>query len=66
MSWNYRVVSKDNFVQIHEVYYDKYGNKKMVSQEGISPAAETKEELEKELKKMKKAFDLPTLDYYDF
>jgi hypothetical protein len=66
MSWNYRIVLKDDFYEIHEVYYDKYGNKQSVSVDPISPSGETKEELKEGLEKMLEAFDLPILDYYEF
>ena len=68
MSWNYRVMKQvfdgDDFLQIHEVYYDKK-NKKSWTVNGVTVAGESIEELRDVLNKMLEALDKEILDYED-
>ena len=68
MSWNYRVMKQvfdgDDFLQIHEVYYDKK-NKKSWTVNGVTVAGESIEELRDVLNKMLEALDKEMLDYED-
>ena len=62
MSWNYRVMrDKDGYLSINEVYYDGRGKAELYTGRTFS-GGETKKELKKDLKQMKKAFDKPILD----
>lgn len=61
MTWNYRAILKDNFFQIHEVYYTKDGKIRCWAAAGICPIGETAEELENDLKYMLEAFKKPAL-----
>ena len=68
MSWNYRVMKQvfdgDDFLQIHEVYYDKK-NKKSWTVNGVTVAGESIEELRDILNNMLEALDKEILDYED-
>jgi len=74
MSWNYRVVRKqnphfgqedepDHYYGIHEVYYDKNGNPSTVSVESQAPFGESRNELWIVLDKFREAFTKPILDF---
>ena len=68
MSWNHRVVrhrhpSGDESLEIHEVYYDDDGKPDGVTEEGVSVAGETVEELNKVLALMQQAISKPILDW---
>lgn len=64
--WNYRVMKQvfdgDDFLQIHEVYYDEK-NKKSWTVNGVTVAGESIEELRDVLNKMLEALDKEILDY---
>jgi len=65
MSWNYRVVKRttiegDSF-EINEVYYNDDGSIRMMSEKGMIPYGNNKDELVQDLAMMAGAFDLPTL-----
>jgi len=66
MSWNYRVMKQvfdgDDFLQIHEEYYDKK-KKKSWTVNGVTVAGESIEELRDVLNKMLEALDKEILDY---
>ncbi len=65
MSWNYRVVKhsyKDEEVfQIHEVFY-KNGQPNMITENGIAPFGEDKQELNDCMIYMMQALTKPVLD----
>jgi hypothetical protein len=65
MAWNYRVVRFEtghiSYCQIHEVYYDEFGNITAVSEDGISPYWYADEDGKEELKKFYEALDRPEL-----
>lgn len=72
MSWNYRILRHEykhkngdieEYLKIHEVYYDENGNPKMCTVEGMSPGGEDLSELKSDLDKMIRALSLPILDY---
>jgi hypothetical protein len=58
---DYRVVNKDGWFMIHEVYYDE--NNKIVSwtENPVAPAGETIEDLRKELQLFLDALNKPVL-----
>lgn len=61
MSFNYRVILKDGYFQIHDVYYKKSGKITAWTETAVCPTGETAEELEADLKNMLEAFKKPTL-----
>ncbi len=69
--WNYRVVRKSHgdssefSYNIHEVHYDDAGIPTNCSMSAIAPYGSSHEELRRDLDTMRRAFDLPTLDYDD-
>lgn len=68
--WDYRIVykmhgDKDQTVAIHEVYY-KDGNPVACTEKPIAPLAESSYDLVLELERMKKAFELPALNFDSF
>ena len=67
MSWNYRIVKKDDCYGIHEVYYKDDGTMetRMVSVDPMDPHGETIDELKKDFELMKGAFGKPELNYED-
>lgn len=66
--WNYRVIVDDINIfgeknyQIKEVYYNDDNTINAISQNGISPYGNTKEELENDINLMLKALNLPILE----
>jgi hypothetical protein len=59
-----REVSKENFEYgIYEVYYNDDGTVSGYTLDSLVPVTESVEGLQFEMEKMKKAFDLETLDY---
>ena len=71
MTWNYRVIrhrksGEDDFLEIHEVYYNEDGEPTSVTQEGVSAGDETIEGLRETLDLMKQALDEPILDFEYF
>lgn len=60
MSWNYRVVQKEGYCVIHEVYYcdDKI---RVWSEKPVSPFGDCHSELACDVELMKLAFEKPTL-----
>lgn len=67
--WNYRVLKhthlNNEWVGIHEVYYDDNGEPNACSTDPTSPYGETEQELQNDLDLMKKAFEKPVM-YYSF
>ena len=83
MSWNYRVVyhppskykvgetefDREEYLAIHEVYYDKDGNPDSITRDEIITGDEGKESLKSikwVLKQMLKSIDKPILNDKDF
>lgn len=70
--WNYRVVEieeeihgiQDNYCQIMEIYYENGAIRAYIDKPAIV-LGNDKEDLERTMELMKKAFDLPTLKYKD-
>jgi hypothetical protein len=64
--WNYRVMKQvfdgDDYLQIHEVFYDE-NNEKSWTINGVTVAGESIEELKDTLNKMLEALDKEILDY---
>lgn len=63
MSWNYRVVKKEQSYAIHEAYYDELGRVHSLSMEPICPSGETIEELDKHLKLLTEALQREPIDF---
>jgi len=65
MSWNHRLLAhkdgEDWYFQIHEVYYDKEGNPKSYTENGVSVGAETIKGVKWTLNKMKQCLKKPIL-----
>jgi hypothetical protein len=49
MHWNYRVIQKDNGVDVHEVYYNKSGEICMMTENPVQLKSDTVEDLVIEL-----------------
>ncbi|MDK2125308.1 hypothetical protein [Parachitinimonas caeni] len=62
-TWNYRVVRKEEKLAIHEVYYDDNGEINAFTSLPIAPYGEDIEDLGYTLGFMKRALELPVLDY---
>ena len=65
MSWNYRIVMKENSYGIHETFYENgmpYG----ISEDPIAPWGEDFDELEASFELMKEALKKDILDYDNF
>ncbi len=63
MSWNYRVVKKDDGYGIHEVYYNEADDICMISENQIAPYGTDFHELRGDVHKMEDAFGRPVLIY---
>ncbi len=66
MSWNHRVMRfpdplHEEWLEIHEVYYDDNGQHTMYTEEAVSVAGEAIEELRETLSRMEKALNQPIL-----
>lgn len=73
MSWDYRVIRHKEpfyeggeFLEIHEVYYDKHGNPEDITEDGVSVGGESIESLTQTLEDMRRALVMPILDYEIF
>ena len=66
MSWNYRVVQREDLFAIHEVYYDEAGKPAAVTADAMTPDGDTLEELRETFEQFREAFDQPVLQYEDF
>lgn len=65
MTWNYRVVrhAPDDFLLIHEVYYDDRGEPESVTERGAEVGSETLDGIRSVLAMMDAALAAPILDY---
>ena len=76
MTWNYRVVKRRHVGKdllgrdyvtytygIHEAYYDEKGKVCSITENPVDAFGESREELERDLKRHLKALKLPTIDY---
>lgn len=65
MSWNYRIIKREQLgevsLQLHEVYYDKKGDMNSWSINPIAPCGETVIELGDDLARMQEALIKPVL-----
>ena len=66
MTWNYRIIKRENeiwtYFAIYEVYYNKNGKITSWSEPPISPYGEDDvEDLKRDFKLMEKAFEKPIL-----
>ncbi len=66
MSWNYRVVERNGFFNIHEVYYDENGVPWSCTAEPSFPQGETLEELQEDTAWYQNALTKPVLYWCDF
>ena len=66
MSWNYRVVRKDNQLEIHGVYYDESENIIGIDEDPNFPFGEDLEELENRLYLMTEALKREIIDFDTF
>ena len=65
-NYNYRVVLKGDTFGIHECYYSPNGEIQAISENPITPQAETVAQLTHEMNLMQVAFTKPVVDYKDF
>ena len=63
--WNYRLIKKNGYIGIYEVYYSK-DKPHSCTEERLAPMGETLKEIKEDLKSMSKALKLPVLNYEDF
>lgn len=71
MTWNHRVIRNrseggEEWLALHEVYYNESGEPDMVTQEPIVVIGQDLRELRQTLKRMIKALENPILDYESF
>ena len=66
MSWDYRVVKKEDMYGIHEVYYDDDGKPYMCTENPITMDADSENDLEWMLENVAPAVNHPWLNYTDF
>lgn len=70
MSWNYRVLQHSNdreqWYEIHEVYYDAAGEPELCTERAAIPGGETVEELREDLQLYTRALEQPVLEYATF
>jgi hypothetical protein len=70
MSWNYRVVRRQDesgiWYGIHEVYYSDDGRPTACTEDAVKPGGDTLEELRNDIRYFKEALEKPVLDYDDF
>jgi hypothetical protein len=64
--FDYRVVRRGREFAIHEVFYDRNGNPTSCTEDALSPATLSVEDLKHELEKMLEATERPSLDYKIF
>lgn len=64
--WNHRLIRRDGYVSIHEVFYDESGNLKFYAENPTSLTAETVDDLKGEWEQIASAFDKPVLSPTDF
>lgn len=62
-TWNYRVIRKNDFCEIHEVYYNTKGDPIAFTENSCSPCGDSMEELIDDLEYFKDALELPVFDY---
>ena len=63
MGWNYRILkSKDDWYQIHEVYYDKDNNVSGWAENGTTVSGDTIDEIRSSLELMLKSLDKEILN----
>ena len=67
MSWNYRIVRRDDdgivSFGIHEAYFEEDGSCFAITEEPVKPYGETWDELYEDLSAMASAVGKPVLDY---
>ncbi len=63
MTWNYRIVFKDDGYAIHEVYYDSEGEPTACTVQAVSPFGETVMELRQDARAYMTALGRPVLKY---
>ena len=62
MMWTYRVIrDNNNRFSVREVFYERDGTIISIAQNPYAPVAASLEELEQEIRWLKKAFELPVL-----
>lgn len=66
MTWNYRVVNKDGYLGIHEVYYDEKGLPTSCTEDPTRLSEENLDELKHTLLLYEKAAQKEILNYEDF
>ena len=64
MTWNYRMVRKNDFIEIHEVYYED-GIPIMVTVNAVAVGGETEAEAMRDMKNYLEAIAKPVLEYED-
>lgn len=63
LHWNYRVVERDEYFGIYEVYYDEDGEISTWTVAAVEPRGETVAELKEDLMHMQQALDAPVLKW---
>jgi hypothetical protein len=63
MTWNYRLMRRNGFLSIHEVYYKDDGKVRTWTEDPMEPGGDTVEEVQQDLKWMARALTKPILDY---
>ena len=63
MTWNYRIVRKEDYLEIHEVFYGTDGAPKMVTTDSVCVGGEDLEELKQDMTHYLEALNKPVLEY---
>ena len=63
MSWNYRVLKRGDDYGVYEVYYDQEGNPHSMSEDPITPTAESLQDLSDTLQLFLEALQKDALNY---
>lgn len=63
MTWNYRLVRKEQRYGIYEAYYDELGRVHSLSTEPICPTGDTVQELEAQLRLLTEALQKEVIEF---
>ena len=65
MTWNYRMVRRNDYIEIHEVYYNDEGESIMVTENAVAVGGEDEAEVMGDMKHYLEAIAKPVLEYDD-
>ena len=65
MTWNYRMVRRNDYIEIYEVYYNDEGESIMVTESAVAVGGEDEAEVMGDMKHYLEAIAKPVLEYDD-